>query len=246
MGCYRVRLVLNDQKLTWLLGGMMHAKPIMPDIEEQKLALEERKFAFSRECEEQKFRTESRLRIWGQLTALIPILAIIVGYFVNERAESGKREAAVRTEARAESRRMVDKQLAEFYYPIALRLEKDGAIWMLSGNLTGQKLKIDNKRFSELIEKKILLENHKEILKIIDSHFDLVKNKNENFDSTEFVKSIKQYQKHVAVYLALRELGLPYNPTDVCSDCKFPNSFPQIVTKRITQLERQRAALLDQ
>jgi hypothetical protein len=202
------------------------------DIERQKLRLEER-----------KFHLEQRARLWAPLLTMIPILAIIVGYYFNTRLESQKNAQAHHADMLKLKRQFIDRQLGELYYPIQLRLEKDTAVWILSDHLTKGNPGA-NTAFSRTIENAVLLPNHEEALGIIAANFSLLKNSDEHFDPTPLMNSINHYQRHVAAYRTLRKLELyDKNPVDVCPTCAWPTELKALITRRIADLEKQRAAL---
>jgi hypothetical protein len=87
------------------------------------------------------------------------------------------------------------EQLSEFYWPIYIRLQIDNAVWeRVLGAQTPNRLPPDIGRPME----QFLLENHKEILKIIESKFYLAEL------TPELEKDLLDYVRHVAVYLAMR------------------------------------------
>lgn len=222
-------------------------------IEEERLLLDREKHEFERsrasyerDLRERNFKEQRKARIWSQVATFLPIVAIILGFYVNLSLESRKQSSANNALAKNVKREFIDRQLSELYYPIKLRLEKDTAVWTLSKTLAGRAQLATTADFSSYIEYQILLPNHEEIVRIIDTKFSLLKNGDENFDPKVLQSSIAHYERHVAAYRALRTLKIQANPIDVCSGCDFPSDFRQLIADRIASLEEQRAALLRQ
>jgi hypothetical protein len=221
--------------------------------EEERFLLDRERFEFDRlsasherELRERDFKEQRRARIWSQIATFLPIVAIILGFYVNLSLESRKQFNADNALAKNIKREFIDRQLSELYYPIQLRLEKDTAVWTLSKNLAGRAQLATTADFSSFIEYQILLPNHEEIVKILDTKFSLLKNGDENFDPKGLQSSIAHYERHVAAYRALRTLKVQANPIDVCSDCDFPSDFRKLISERISALEEQRSDLLRQ
>jgi hypothetical protein len=87
------------------------------------------------------------------------------------------------------------KQISEFYWPIYIRLQIDNAVWERAlGAQTPNRLPPDVGKPME----QFILDNHKEILKIIESEFYLAEL------TPALEKDLLQYVRHVAVYMAMR------------------------------------------
>jgi hypothetical protein len=215
------------------------------DIERKTLQLEELKFRHSADYDEKRFKSERSAKIWSQISTFVPILAIIIGFYSSIGLESLKQSNLSRAESVKIKKQFIDRQLAEFYYPIKLRLEKDTAVWTLSGQLSKQNRESTSPAFSKYIENSVLIPNHEEVLAIIDNHFDLIKNNDEDFNPEALIGVINQYERHVAAYKTLRKLGIySLNPIQVCQECDFPRPFNKLISDRITELERQRATIV--
>lgn len=220
-------------------------------IEDEKLALEKEryeleklKFSKSEEREERNFKADQSSRRWSQIATFIPVIAIILGLFANIHLESVKQSNANASLQLKLKRDFIDRQLSEFYYPIKMRLEKDTAVWQLSGQLSEQNRNKTGDDFSKYIENSVLIPNHEEIIAIISRNFGLIKNADEKYDTKPLIDSINQYQRHFSAYKTLRALGVyTINPIGVCKGCEWPESFPRLISLRIVELERQREAL---
>jgi hypothetical protein len=85
------------------------------------------------------------------------------------------------------------EQLSEFYWPIYIRLQIDNAVW--ERVLNSQNIN----RLPEDIGKpmeQFILDNHKEILKIVQSKFYLAE------PTPNLERDLLNYVRHIAVYLA--------------------------------------------
>lgn len=211
------------------------------NIETQKLRLEELKFQHTVATDERRLTSERLTKLWSPLLTLVPILAIIVGYYFNSQLEKDKSTRTHTAEVLSLKRQFIDRQLADFYYPIQMRLEKDTAVWTLAYQLTKRSA---NSAFSKHIENNVLLPNHEEVIGIIGANFSLLKNGDENYDPANLIKTINHYQRHVAAFKTLRKLGIyDLNPIQVCNNCDYPRDFSKLMSARIIDLEKQRAAL---
>jgi hypothetical protein len=95
---------------------------------------------------------------------------------------------------------------------------------------------------SSAIIQEVILPNHKAILTLVDEHSNLAFNAQEPIQP-EFVEALKAYQRHVAVYQALRSTGQTTMPESVGEP--WPTRFGQLVHERIKQLQTQRVRLLN-
>jgi len=110
-------------------------------------------------------------------------------------------KAVIGTEEAANQRRFNQllsfraEQLSEFYWPIYIRLQIDNAVWERAlGAQNPNRLPGDVGRPME----QFILDNHKEILKIIQSKFYLAE------PPSGLEKDLLDYVRHVAVYLAMQ------------------------------------------
>jgi hypothetical protein len=131
-------------------------------------------------------------------------LLLLVGWGLNRALERIKSQFALRNEFAklrdAKELEFLDKQLSQFYYPLYIRLHIDGAVWhRILDRAAGQ----DDLRqkVGDLIERTVILPNHEEMVKIIQSNIHLAESDQEAFDA------MLTYVRHVAVYKAMREAG---------------------------------------
>src|SRR5262245_19997918 len=99
------------------------------EIERKKFELEREKYDYSKTIDQQKLKSDRVTKRWSQFSIFIPVVILLVGFFLNSNAERAKREGIQHEEFIRAQRQFVEKQLAEFYYPIQLRLNKDNAFF---------------------------------------------------------------------------------------------------------------------
>lgn len=133
-------------------------------------------------------------------------LLLLAGFIINKAIERFKSAEALRNEISKQKfvacLQLIERQLAEFYWPIYLRLEKDNIIWE---RILDQEKDDDDdplKKIGELIEKDVIIPNHEEIVRIIESKIHLAQLDRELSDS------LFLYIKHVAVYKAAKAANI--------------------------------------
>jgi hypothetical protein len=164
---------------------------------------------------------------------LIALILIGAGLWANQNLEVFKSRQARHSEVVSAKIEFIQSQLSEFYWPLLFRLEKDNAVWTRIMN--------PEKRLAANIEEKFILPNHDEILQLLDSKSYLMFNSTEKIQGL-LIDAIKQYERHIAVYKALKSIGDTRRPADLGEN--WPKNFDQIIRIRIVELERQREALL--
>jgi hypothetical protein len=207
-------------------------------IEEQKLTLERDRLDF----ENKKHDSDVSSKRWSQAATFFPIVLLILTFLLNQCADRNKQELEQKVARHTEQIRFVDKQLAEFYYPVKMRLERDNAVWELSkrNDKSPAKLKI-----AENIEAKMLIPNHEEVMDLIKSKFHLLQNDTELVDLNPLIAAMNRYQRHVTIYKTLRQSNDPRFPAEVCGiDCKYPKEFELQINERIKSLQEQRSRLI--
>ena len=131
-------------------------------------------------------------------------LLLLAGFIINKAIEKFKSAEALRNEISKQKfvarLQLIERQLAEFYWPIYLRLEKDNIIW--ERILDQEKDDGPLKKIGELIEKDVIIPNHEEIVRIIESKIHLAQLDRELSDS------LFLYIKHVAVYKAAKSANI--------------------------------------
>jgi hypothetical protein len=210
------------------------------ELDRRRLELEELKFTHAKAIDEKKLKADRSSKLWSQFSIFTPVVVILLGFALNSYSERLKVDRARFEETNKQKRQFIEKQLSEFYYPIQLRLNKDNAffeIWRNNQQESGD-MKIARK-----IEDDFVLPNHEEIIKIIDAHFDLIKNDSDDEEKLyPLMDAMKAYERHVAVYKALKETGDTRKPIQLRE--RFPKEFFGLIDKRIAELENRRDDLL--
>ncbi|PSN14248.1 hypothetical protein C7293_12550 [filamentous cyanobacterium CCT1] len=132
-------------------------------------------------------------------------LLLLAGFIINKAIEKFKSAEALKNEIAkqrfATRLQLLERQLADFYWPIYLRLEKDNVIWK---RILDQEIEDNDslKKIGEFIEKDIIIPNHEEIIDIIESKIHLAQ-----LDE-DLSESLFLYINHVAVYKAAKAANL--------------------------------------
>lgn len=112
-----------------------------------------------------------------------------------------KRKAQRESVTRQKRLDFLEKQLSQFYWPIYLHLQKNNVVWehLVSGKAIDASLK---ERVDSQLYNSFFLPNHQSILKIIESKIHLAQ-------PTEVLeKLLLRFIRHVAIFEALREVGI--------------------------------------
>lgn len=206
------------------------------DLEIKRLDLDAQNCAAQREADSVRLKQEQSSKLWTQISVMVPVVIIILSYWLNQISDNSKRQSEIHLEQVKEQKSFIRKQLSDLYYPLALHLQKDDAIWDLwNANQFSDK----NKAIAVEIEKTILIPNHEEVINIIDKNFYLVKNDYESTDLSVLYEKFNHYQRHIAAYKALRATGDRRNPIDLGEEYAFPPEFSKVIAGRIKQLESQ-------
>jgi hypothetical protein len=134
-------------------------------------------------------------------SALIGSAVAVFGFLVQEswRYYARRREELEKLRL-AKKVEQLGRQLAEFYWPIYLRLQKDNAVWERILDKRKPEGSLDHK-LGEIIEREHVLPNQEEIVRIIESSVHLAE------PDPEFAAILVRFLRHVAVYKALRASG---------------------------------------
>jgi hypothetical protein len=133
----------------------------------------------------------------------------------------------------------IERQISEFYWPIYLRLEKDNVMWKRIKSLGSDKNALPEAA-SEMIEKDFILKNHQEIVEIIESKIHLAGNSG---NSSELIKELLQYIKHVEVYKTIRSIEelRTVNPVDLNEP--FPQKLFTLIENNFQALQNRYESL---
>ena len=168
-----------------------------------------------------------QLRITLLDKGLLALLILVAGFFINRLLEVYKREQATLLEAFKSQQNLalesfrsqrsleneleklrdakrlgfLERQLSEFYWPLFMRLSIDNAVW---SRILDAKHGSDETRrkVGQEIERMVILPNHEEIVRILQSSIFLAESSEADVDL------MLQYIRHVAVYRALRASGV--------------------------------------
>jgi len=130
---------------------------------------------------------------------------------------------------------LLETQLSQFFWPLYIRLCKDTVIWeriLDKNNPSGLEQKI-----GAVIEEKIIMPNHGEILKLIEAKMHLA------HGDGLLMEELKKYLKHISVYQALQEAGEKDKfPEDVGEP--WPQALIPLVEDRVYALQARYDELL--
>ena len=120
-----------------------------------------------------------------------------------------KRTLDTESLARTKDFEFRERQLAEFYWALYVRLQMDNSIWSWLERVTAESPTRDRK-LAAAIEGKFTLPNHRKAVEIIESKIHLVEN------DAELEGLLLTYVRHVALFEALRASGITdTDPKDV-------------------------------
>lgn len=126
---------------------------------------------------------------------------------------------------------LLERQLAEFYWPLYLRLEKDNAVW---GKILHRDDRTDpiRQKVAWQIESEFLLPNHEAIIKIVEEKIHLA-----NPDDI-LLRELLAYIRHVAVFRALRSADIQ-DRDPVALGEPYPKDLFPLVRKRTIDLQNR-------
>ena len=123
-----------------------------------------------------------------------------------------------------------EKQLSHFYWAIYMRLSMDNVIWkkILDKRNDNKELR----SIAENIEEKMVLPNHDEIVRILETNIHLME------DDANLLIAIKKYLRHISVYKALRSAGIKDKfPFDY--DEPYPTDFFDLISKHAYKIQAE-------
>ena len=146
--------------------------------------------------------------------------------------------------ARAKGLDFLERQLAEFYWPVYIRLQTDNEMWERLQALSATPVAVDSPDDSieraepiehavaRRIERDIVLPNHAALVKIIQSKIHVAA------AGEELETELLYYLKHVAAFRALRTLGIiDKDPKDI--GLPWHNALFPLIRKKTRDLQRQ-------
>lgn len=133
----------------------------------------------------------------------------------------------------------LERRLSQFYWPIYLRLQRDNLIWREILPRFDRRANEDKLKLAHQIDEGVLLQNHLEILKIIEENIHLA-----DLDS-ELESSLMAYVRHVDVFRSLRALGI--NKKDpIAFGEPYPKEFFNALEARLQRYQAEYDALIHQ
>jgi hypothetical protein len=127
-------------------------------------------------------------------------------------------------------------RLAEFYWPIYLRLQRDNIVW--EKILDRDHADEDRKQLAHKIEELVLLPNHEEVVSIIERAIHLAG------ADPPFEKALLAYVRHVDIYRSLRAAGIRKDPLRVGEP--YPSELFSLLRDRLAQYQGEYDELLRQ
>jgi hypothetical protein len=169
--------------------------------------------------------------------ALIGVLVLVAGFFLNRSLEAFRGQQTLRNELEklrdAKHLDYLDRQLSNFYWPIYIRLHLHKAVWKRILNIDE-----GNNKVRAEIERTFILPNHEEVVRIIESNIHLME------ANTELFSAVRQYVRYVAVYRAMRiARGDDNLPTDLGEP--WPDKFLSEIQRTANKLQRKYDSLLE-
>jgi hypothetical protein len=164
------------------------------ELERQRLEEEKQNNLRLRDFEEKKFAAEQSRSQWvqlsTQLSVAIPVLTLLLAGLIAYLSDNAKRAADQQRQIYETHRSFIHRQLADFYYPVSVRLQQDDDIWHLAfpKKTDPSALKAllnQHSQFSLYVQKQMLIPNHEQVLQIIANHGDLLENGFENQNSRQ-------------------------------------------------------------
>jgi hypothetical protein len=132
----------------------------------------------------------------------------------------------------------LERRLSEFYWPIYLRLQRDNVVWE---KILEREHPSDHERrdLAYQIEQDILLPNHSEIVKIIESNIHLAG------ADKEFEKHLMDYMRHVDVYKSCRAAGIK-DKDPIYFGEPYPQGFFKALTEKLQTYQSEYERLLNE
>ena len=125
----------------------------------------------------------------------------------------------------------LEKRLSHFYWPIYIRLQRDNVVWTKILDRENQS-NMDIQKLAHQIEQGVLLPNHTEIIKIIESNVHLA-----GLDK-EFEVQLLAYLRHIDVYRSIRTVGI-IDKDPIYFGEPYPTGFFDLIEKRLLKFQRE-------
>jgi hypothetical protein len=235
VACTFVGTLAAQQPAVQPPGSSVRLDPQL-ELARERFEFEKQKAMADAASEKRRYDADRSAKVWGQLATLLPILTLVLGFLLQSGAEKRKVRQEREVQRKNETRNVINRQLAELYYPVQRRLQKDDAVWQLWNQ---NQFDEGNRGLAKEVEKSIILPNHEEIIRILEDNIPLLRNSEENVDLSSLMKVFMRYERHIALYRSLRLSNDSRNPIDFGSDWAYPSDFEGEIDRRILQLELQ-------
>lgn len=127
----------------------------------------------------------------------------------------------------------LEKRLSQFYWPIYIRLQRDNVVWQkILDQSDTERMKL-----AFQVEQGVLLPNHEEIVKIIESNIHLAV-LDEGFES-----QVLAYLRHIDVYRSIRTVGIK-DKDPIHFGEPYPHGFFAAVQERLNRYQNEYDLLL--
>ncbi len=126
-----------------------------------------------------------------------------------------------------------ERQLAEFYWPLYMRLQMDNAVWERMAQITPES-PVRDRKLAQTVEEKFILPNHRKALRVIQTKIHLADG------DVDLERHLLSYVRHLAVFEALRALDVhDRDPKDV------GEPWPHELFPIVARLTKERQAEFD-
>lgn len=176
---------------------------------------------------------------------LLAIIALFIAFYFNKLIErirlsnsrilelerqKGNLENDLLKDKRLRKVSYLEKQLSEFYWPIYIRLQKDSVLWERVPNFFNDAHSLPRET-NDFLEREVLLKNHEEIVKVIESKFHLAE------ADEALSEEILKYIRHVTIYQAIRKVDDFRHLNPLNFNEPFPPNFLELFTKKLTEVQ---------
>jgi hypothetical protein len=218
-----------------------------PSPERERLDFEKQEARRAADLEERRFRLERRSRWWTPVSIGVPLITFVITTIFTNVADHRKHIRDNREAALKEQRAFIERQLAEFYYPLLSASQADDIYWCLvipdaigcvQRQEPGKKKLTANERHD--IDISLIVLNHKKTRELIESCTALVRNPEEP-EVPNFQDQLRKYLLNTEVYDELRKQGDQQVPADF--GIGYPPDFTKSIEQRIANLHMQEEEL---
>lgn len=130
----------------------------------------------------------------------------------------------------------MEKSLSQFYWPIYIRLQRGNVVWQRIRDRENQS-DTERKKLAFQVDEGVLLPNHEEIVKVIESNIHLAA-----LDE-EFESQVLAYLRHIDVYRSIRTVGIK-DKDPIFFGEPYPHGFFAAVQERLNRYQHEYDQLL--